>query len=207
MFEEMLTTPDETKRCPFCDEEIRVRAVICKHCHQWMPGYTYESAIRDLVIEKQVTQTTLTTIQQDKRSRLEQLQLVKKWAAAGRVAPLRGFDLSAQNLRGIDLAGADLRGSDLREADLSQANLEGANLSKTNMFRASLEGSNLQKAKLPQAYMREVNLTGANLTGASLKEAICGGPRWMTPPSFGWIWTVPASKPPRCAGPICAIVT
>ncbi|NJN96636.1 MAG: hypothetical protein HC875_22250 [Anaerolineales bacterium] len=42
---------DELKRCPFCDEEIRIKALICKHCGQWMPGYAYESAIRDLVLQ------------------------------------------------------------------------------------------------------------------------------------------------------------
>jgi hypothetical protein len=42
------TASNEYKRCPFCDEEIRVKAVICKHCHQWMPGYTYD--IEEIVL-------------------------------------------------------------------------------------------------------------------------------------------------------------
>ena len=34
---------EEMKHCPFCDEEIRASAIFCKHCKQWMPGYSYDS--------------------------------------------------------------------------------------------------------------------------------------------------------------------
>ncbi|RME75383.1 MAG: pentapeptide repeat-containing protein, partial [Chloroflexi bacterium] len=134
---------DELKRCPFCDELIRVKAVICKHCHQWMPGYTYESAIRDLVIQKQVTESRVAD-EPAALSREEQYEIARNWAKRGRQESLRGFDLSVQDLSGVDLSGADLREAELSEADLSGANLSEANLSGANLFRANLRTANLK---------------------------------------------------------------
>jgi uncharacterized protein YjbI with pentapeptide repeats len=172
---------DETKRCPFCDEEIRFKAIICKHCHQWLPGYTYESAIRDLVIQKQVTERTLIDVPKG-LSREDQLKIARTWAKNGRQGSLKGFDLSVQDLSGVDLSGADLRGANFSEADLSGANLSEADLRKANLFRANLRTVNLKQARLHEAYLREAmleyvdlsnsKLPNANLRGALLNHAI-----------------------------------
>ena len=172
MTEDMM--PDqlnELKRCPFCDEEIRLKAVICKHCRQWMPGYTYESAIRDLIISKQVTEREISTVEEDVQTRHGQLKLALVWGQSDKTISLRGFDLSAQKMTGVNLSGADLSGADLKEADLSKANLQGANLTRANLFRTNLRGANLKNAKFTEAYMREVVLEHANLSGSSLLRA------------------------------------
>jgi hypothetical protein len=158
---------DELKRCPFCDEEIRVNALICKHCRQWMPGYTYESAIRDLVIAKQVTDRNIIEAVES-QSREEQLEIALNWAKGDKSVSLQRADLAAQNLSGIDLSGADLSEADLRETDLSQANLKEAVLTKANLFRANLKGANLRKANLTEASLRDADLERAEFSGAKL---------------------------------------
>ena len=163
--------PNETKRCPFCDEEIRIKAVICKHCRQWMPGYTYESAIRDLVIQNQVTVREVSTVEEDMKSREGQRKLALAWAAGDKTLSFQGFDLSAQDLKGIDLSGADVRGTDIRETDLSGANLSGAKLSKANLFRSNLARANLRKIKLTDAYLRDANVEYDDLSGRRLLRA------------------------------------
>ncbi len=173
MLDDMIS--DELKRCPFCDEEIRIKAVVCKHCQQWLPGYTYESAIRDLVIQKQVTET-ISTKEEDMQSRQGQLKWALGWAGSDKRVSFRGFDLSAQDLKGIDLSGADLRGANFRESNLGGANLAGANLTKANLFRVNLKRANLRKAKFTDAYMREaifeyVDLSGGSLLRADLRSA------------------------------------
>lgn len=169
MTEEITTS--ETKRCPFCDEEIRLKALVCKHCRQWMPGYTYESAIRDLIIDKQVTEIQASTIKEDLETREGQLELALKWAVSDRSLSLKGFDLAARDLRGIDFSGADLQEANLSESDLSGAKLNEANLTKTNLFRANLKGAKLRKARLKETYLREANLEQADLSGSSLLQA------------------------------------
>ena len=47
-----------------------------------MPGYTYESAIRDLVIGKQVTERNITSIEEDMKTREGQLRLAKGWSTS-----------------------------------------------------------------------------------------------------------------------------
>jgi len=158
------------KRCPFCDEEIRESAIFCKHCKQWMPGYSYEGAVRDLVVEKQ-TASPAESIELSRTSREQQLAAVKAWADGDKTQSLRGIDLSIQNLSGLDLSGADLSETDFRDADLSGINLSGANLTKANLYSANLRGANLEKANLTDAYAREVILEKANLTGAICQRA------------------------------------
>ena len=74
---------EELKRCPFCDEPIRVKAVICKHCHQWLPGYSYESAIRDLVIQKQTSQPQLVDTP-EVLTREQRYDIARNWAKRGK---------------------------------------------------------------------------------------------------------------------------
>ncbi|MFN8457362.1 MAG: hypothetical protein U0401_22345 [Anaerolineae bacterium] len=88
---------DEFKRCPFCDEEIRLKALICKHCGQWLPGYSYESAIRDLVLQKQVTERKAVEVV-EVRTREEQLQVVLNWAASDRKSCAKALTSASQNL-------------------------------------------------------------------------------------------------------------
>ena len=149
-------TTEEIKHCPFCDEEIRTKAVICKHCGQWMPGYSYESAIRDLVIQKQVTEIEISSLEEDMKSREGQLKLALEWTVGSKLISFKGFDLSAQELKGVDLSGADLSESNLREADLSGANLQSANLTDAKLWSSDLSETNLQFA----------NLSGVKLSGA-----------------------------------------
>jgi uncharacterized protein YjbI with pentapeptide repeats len=170
--------PEEMKRCPFCDEDIRSTAIFCKHCKQWMPGYSYDSAVRDLVLDKQGA--GVDTVELSRTSRAEQLAAAMAWAKGDKTQSLRGLDLSIQNLSGVDFNGADLSETDFRDTDLSGANLSGANLSKANLYNTNLYGANLEKANLTETYAREANLSKANLSGAiclraNFRGALLGG--------------------------------
>jgi hypothetical protein len=99
---------------------------------------------------------------------------------------LRGIDLRAVVLPGVELIEADLEEawlaqSDFHEADLSdaflaetdftQANLQGANLEGASLYEATLYDADIQDADLREADLRVANLTFANLSGAKLAGA------------------------------------
>jgi uncharacterized membrane protein YvbJ len=45
---------DETRKCPFCGEEILASAVKCKHCHEWLEsGHKEEGKTADVVATQQ----------------------------------------------------------------------------------------------------------------------------------------------------------
>ena len=107
----------------------------------------------------------------------------KKWLnkeSGGKIADLRGAnlsgadlrraDLSEANLKWIDLSGADLSGADLSGADLRRADLSEANLKWTDLRGADLSGADLKWADLRGADLRGANLSGANLNWANLGD-------------------------------------
>jgi hypothetical protein len=49
---------DETRKCPFCGEEILVSAVKCKHCHEWLEGGHREEVKTGDVVRTQQTGKT-----------------------------------------------------------------------------------------------------------------------------------------------------
>ena len=113
------------------------------------------------------------------------------WFSSGRPAEgilkrMKGANLSAAGMRGIDLsvdlsgAKADLSGIDLRGANLRYANLSGAILydadlspksavgyyGGTEEYLTDLTGANLSDADLTGADLTGADLTGADLTGS-----------------------------------------
>lgn len=81
----------------------------------------------------------------------------------GRLADLRGANLSRANLRGADLSGANLSNAVLIEAYLNGADLSGANLSITDLGGANLILANLYHANLSNAALIKADLSRANL--------------------------------------------
>lgn len=75
------------------------------------------------------------------------------------------------NLRGADLRAADLGGVDFRESSLDRANLSEANLRGGKLDSASLKEVQLRNAKLDSAYCLGVDLSRGILNGADLFEA------------------------------------
>jgi len=88
---------------------------------------------------------------------------------------LRGFQLRAAELSGLDLARrgsnqrADLRGADLYRAQLQRAHLFDVDLRGASLMKADLRGANLHCADL-----RGANLLGTQLSGARLDHAQWG---------------------------------
>ena len=91
------------------------------------------------------------------------LEKHEKWLGGdneGKMANLRGADLSVANLSGANLRGADLSGANLKRADLSGADLRGANLKWADLSEGDLRGANLKGADLSEASLREADLRG-----------------------------------------------
>lgn len=88
---------------------------------------------------------------------------------------LRGFQLRAAELNGVDLARrgtrerVDLRGADLYRAQLQRAHLFDVDLREASLMKADLRGANLHCADL-----RGANLLGTQLEGARLDHAQWG---------------------------------
>jgi len=78
-------------------------------------------------------------------------------------------------LRGLDLQAAHLIGVDLREADLRGANLRGANLEGADLSDARLQGASLVGATLTNATMVETDLRHADLSNAVVIHAYAPG--------------------------------
>ena len=105
------------------------------------------------------------------------------WFSSGRPAEgilkrMKGANLSAASMRGIDLsvdlsgAKADLSGTDLRGAQLRYANLSGAILYDADLSPKSAGGyyggTDEYLTDLTGANLSDADLTGADLTGADL---------------------------------------
>ncbi len=191
--------PLETKDCPFCGEIVKAQAKKCKHCGEFLDGYTRDAVWNEIntcggaVVGKDVKpgrdfvgrdQFNAETITLGKDKRNEQYQIVLNWDGKIR---LRGFDLSKQNLSDLNLAKADLRGTDLHGANLSKANLTGADLTVTDLSEAYLLQADLSGSHLNRADLTSTNLFGTNLDEANLTQAIYNNstiwPEGFTPPS------------------------
>lgn len=97
---------------------------------------------------------------------------------------LSGLDFSKTNLDRVNLRGAHLTDADFSEASLTAAKLMGADLSgaylgntklnEANLHRASLALANLGGADASGANFQEVNLSNTNLAGVKVEGAIFG---------------------------------
>jgi len=90
----------------------------------------------------------------------------------GRGAQLRGVNLEAASLGGVDLRKADLRGARLGAAELSGARLAGADLREADLREARLARADLSGARLGGADLRSADLTDTDLTRADLSGTL-----------------------------------
>ncbi len=91
---------------------------------------------------------------------------------AGR-ANLKGNDLRAFVLDGVDLRSANLEGVNLSGVSLITANLSGANLTGAN-----LEGAILHRARLRRCRLNQANLTAVKAFGSDFRQIQCEGATW-----------------------------
>lgn len=75
----------------------------------------------------------------------EQYDIALNWEVMGKLR-MRGFDLAARDLSGLNFENSDLRGANLQDADLSNSDLSGADLSGASLDRANLRGVKYTKA-------------------------------------------------------------
>lgn len=84
---------------------------------------------------------------------------------------LEGVDLRSANLEGCDLSGCSLLGANLAGCNLSKANLKGADLRRARLRRANLNQTNLEEAQLQEADLRQASFEGTNFEASSLQGA------------------------------------
>lgn len=184
----------DTKECPFCAETIKAKAKKCKHCGEFMPGFSRADTLRQLGDSVRGDKMDIGDVKDAGGVAVgRQAQALQSGDIGGSLiqaqgdvtlgkdlreeqfrlalnwdgrSSLRSFDLSQRDLSEVVLAQADLRGADLSGANLYQADLRGAQLEKANLRGAKLNRANLGEAKLYKA-----DLSGATIAFASLYKA------------------------------------